>query len=691
MADNLIDARVLARRQKDIDGFTEKYQTVVDARTARFAKEIGPIWYRTAQRVELEMQQLILEYTAGKDILPEWKLSGLRNRVKRLNTLYNEIRLLIKDTEGPLNEKLGRKLAYTCNEAYLFNAFGVEQAAKIAISVPLLTYNQVMGVLSNPWLPDGNTYSDRIRANTAYLAGKMKNAIGRAVSEGWAWNRTAQEIKKTAQEGYYNSVRLARTELNRAANQGASQLYMENADILDGKRWNATLDRRTAPKDAANDGNLYPLEYDTPEMPGAPGERIPNHPNCRCKYSPVLSALGVSTKERFSRGDGQTADSWGERTYTKARTYREYAKERGLPDLDDRLENDDPKRYLRRGETMADYSKKAPKVSLPVTASAGAAAVTWTEQVKARIAQGVNSEGDARAVGGMVRQEIEQTVSKAKEEITQELVKLNKEITDLEDQLYGDNRISDPDKYIAVRQKVAGLRVKNLELQESLSGKRAATVKEKLAEVRPMGKKGRTFAKGSSVDAKKAIDGLHDHIPTKWLELSDAAPNPLMAKKSDRGYYNERKHKKVPGTGKWVKKPGGGMDYISTQFEIVAEISLSQGFSAGGFNGLQRCALHELGHRFEDVVPGIKQLEYEFYQRRTAGESLQWLGPGYKQSEKARFDKFQSPYMGKDYGNKPDSFYELLSMGIEGLYTGKYDMFDDTDFTDFILGVMASI
>lgn len=351
MADNLLDARVLARRQKDVDGYTKKYQDIVDARIAKHGQEIAPIWARTARRIELQLKQLVLQIAAGKDVLPDYKLNALANQATRLNTLYGEIRTILRENEAPLNKKLGNKMAYTYSEAYYFNAFGLEKDARLGIQVPLLSYNQVMRVLANPWLPDGKTYSDRIRANTAYLAAKMKDSIGRAVTEGWAWNKTALHIKKTAQEGYFNSVRLARTELNRAANQGASQLYMENADILDGKRWNATLDRRTAPKDASNDGKTYPLEYDTSSMAGVPGERIPNHPNCRCKYSPVLSALGISNRERIARkNDGP--NSFGERYYTKAGTYREYAKERGLPDLDERLANDDPTRYLRQNERV---------------------------------------------------------------------------------------------------------------------------------------------------------------------------------------------------------------------------------------------------------------------------------------------------------------------------------------------------
>ena len=103
---------------------------------------------------------------------------------------------------------------------------------------------------------------------------------------------------------------------------------------------------------------------------------------------------------------------------------------------------------------------------------------------------------------------------------------------------------------------------------------------------------------------------------------------------------------------------------------------------------MRRVAFHELGHRFEDKVPGIIKLEKQFYDRRTAGEALQWLGPGYKTTEVARFDKFLSKYMGKEY---KDKYHELLSMGLESLYTGSYDITKDQDFYDFILGLVSAV
>ena len=353
-----MEERLLARMQKDLDGFIVKHQAIIDARAAKYAKEIQPFWDDVTIRIENEIRAIYSQMQDANGVpimkkpIEKSKFRNMQRQMERLQTLQD---FLVERMGAPEQDgKMKRNLAYSFAEGYYYHGYAIEQAAQVAVTLPVLTQGVVMGVLANPWLPDGATYSDRLRANTVYLAGKMRDAVQEGVGKGWGINRLARRIKDIAGEGFYNSVRLARTEMTRASAQGATHTYMQNADIMDGKRWNAVLDARTAPKDAQNDGKLFALDYDTPENKGEPGRRIPNHPNCRCKWSPVLSALGISTRERIARGDGDTKSKYGERTYTKARDYETYAKKRGLPDLNDAVRNEDPRRYLRRGETLAD-------------------------------------------------------------------------------------------------------------------------------------------------------------------------------------------------------------------------------------------------------------------------------------------------------------------------------------------------
>lgn len=95
-----------------------------------------------------------------------------------------------------------------------------------------------------------------------------------------------------------------------------------------------------------------------------------------------------------------------------------------------------------------------------------------------------------------------------------------------------------------------------------------------------------------------------------------------------------------------------------------------------------------MGHRIENMYPEVLEIERQFYNRRTAGYDLEWLGPGYDQREVSRKDNFINAYMGKDYGG---SGYELLSMGLESLFCDTYNLSRDTEYEDLILGILAAI
>ena len=99
--------------------------------------------------------------------------------------------------------------------------------------------------------------------------------------------------------------------------------------------------------------------------------------------------------------------------------------------------------------------------------------------------------------------------------------------------------------------------------------------------------------------------------------------------------------------------------------------------------------VHELGHRFEHVIPGIVESESEFYKKRTDGEPLVWLGAPYKRSEKTRKDHFVHPYMGKDYGDQ--SSFELVSMGFQFAFTEYDTLAKDEDMQSWIFGLLTSI
>jgi SPP1 gp7 family putative phage head morphogenesis protein len=693
-----MDDKVLARRQKDLDDYTDDYAMRLEVMTAKHTRDMAKTWKGMSTRLEGKIKAMYVEAGAIQD--PR-KLKTMGNKIKRLEALQSQLEEDLKLSNAQLQPYFTGILKNQFEDTYYHTAFGLEQAAKVAVVVPMLTPAMVLGVLANPWVGNGANYAQRLNVNMANLAASVRDSVATAVSDGLGWNQTAHLIKEKTGESYYNAVRLARTELTRASAQGASYSYMENADILDGKRWNATKDSRTAPKDAKNDGQQYDLDYDTTENPGVAGQRIPNHPHCRCLWSPVLSALGVQDKERIARDDSDTPKSWGDNYYTKAATYRDYAKERGLPDLDARLKTDNPSKYLRPGETMIDLTKKvqrwtykgatiavakpdwdavkaAPSTAIP-TAANEIAATTWADRVKARIAKGVTTEADVREVGGMVRQQI----LSFNGETYKEIQKLDAEGQGILDML-NETQIEGPeyDKHIAKYHEISD---KRYSLSATLNGEKRDIVKGVLKDIRPIGPKdansAQQWVKKSVGKVKTTINDVREYLPTDWVEKSNLQP--MIAKNTTRGYYREADLKDYAAKGYTLDQvKAWGMES-----RLTGTISLSGDYG----KHMLECGFHEMGHRMEDLIPDIRKLENEFYARRTQGESLQWLGGSYAKSEKTRKDNFISKYIGKDYGNKADSYYEVLSMGLESVFTNSYKIANDEDYYDFILGLIAAV
>ena len=134
---------------------------------------------------------------------------------------------------------------------------------------------------------------------------------------------------------------------------------------------------------------------------------------------------------------------------------------------------------------------------------------------------------------------------------------------------------------------------------------------------------------------------------------------------------------------KTLKK--GGRSYFTPTYKEV-HITLDDTFGT---------VAHEFAHAIENSVPEIRELEKEFYDRRTKGEESRALrvltgDPNYDYREYAKPDKFLHVYMGKDYSSRgPGHDYELLSMGMTYLYDRPDELTKDKDYMNFVLGCLA--
>lgn len=152
----------------------------------------------------------------------------------------------------------------------------------------------------------------------------------------------------------------------------------------------------------------------------------------------------------------------------------------------------------------------------------------------------------------------------------------------------------------------------------------------------------------------KALMESFDFLPTDWIDISQENGKLKLANR-DRGYYQ------------------GGEICLGSKYQV-------------------RTGIHELMHRLEHLDKTILEKEKAFYEKRTAGEKLQKLrdvtgNKGYNVREVTKVDNFLEPYMGRDYDGRA---YELLSMGVEWMYTNPTELAKDKEMFDWVMDILVN-
>lgn len=131
-----------------------------------------------------------------------------------------------------------------------------------------------------------------------------------------------------------------------------------------------------------------------------------------------------------------------------------------------------------------------------------------------------------------------------------------------------------------------------------------------------------------------------------------------------------------------------------------------QGRASASENGLNitthsgvATVVHEMGHFFEDTIPGWNAKAVNFLNARTQGQSARSLNAltregGYSRDEVSKPDNFIHPYMGKIYKTIGSGLYsrqptEIISMGMEYLYKDPVGFAQaDPEYFNFMVGLV---
>lgn len=620
------------------------------------------------------MKQKVKSGEISKNDYKQWRANAMATGER-----WNDMRdVLAQDLQN--TSKIARSItngylpeAYAINHNY--GTYEIEKGYGIDTSYTLYDRPTVERLLKEqpevlPALTDSMKKKIEEGKALKWRKGQVQSVVMQSVLQGESIPNMSKRIAETlGVKDEKAAVRYARTAMTGAQAAGRVDSYKRAQDMgieLE-QEWSATVDMRTRASHIAMDGERQPVDHVFsngcmfPGDPSGPPEEVYN---CRCRLVAALKDYDYKKDHRYMNlPDGMTYDDW--------------KKSKLKPE--DKLKTDDKSKTDANAEPT--YQQKMAAIQDKVKQNG--LTTQYVREAGKLTAAEVNRDIDARkAAYDIAKQNLDDAGQRLIDDMDwdyklNEAKLINRGLIDASEssffatpehaytyyleQMNKKREIEESSAYrTALRDFAYAEKALEGNIQEN-----AQKLKNVLSQVREMGSDGIDMTyhlSNKRSPVRKEILWAYDQYPKSWVEASKTA-GMMSVKKVNRGYYYH------------------GNSYYPTEIAI-----------SGSGDSAKETAVHELGHRFEKTVQGILNQEIEFYEKRTAGEELEWLGFGYRKDEKTRKDDFLSAYMGKEYKwrDKYDAF-ELVSMGFQYAYADPVRLSKDADMQEWILGLLSIV
>lgn len=565
---------------------------------------------------------------------------------------------------------------------------------------------EVAAIVSSPDANTGTKWEDRFSA----LSKKITDNEGafKAIVDGFSDGDNVAAIRKRLLPivgGIKASAqRIARTEGLRVAERIQRRSWDELGDMMSGVQILAVLDENTRPHHSSRNGKIYYRNPSAGQLSMTELPDLPDELNCRCWSNPVLqppeslekdpavqkafkSASGAGIPEPasydrwFSQVDvGRRKMAVGSGRYNEVSRQLTRIRE---PEWTDFIGDDGKLMSIKELKSESSYERQARKERLKKRISDQGSDITSVrdrgfrtrkvsptlvsgqtfsrevdptsnasligEVVRTRVAKGVLNEVDVRSVGQTIRNYINTddvkrlALRQSRIQSRMEYYRGRKRLTD--DESRQERELAN--LYIQHRDEI--VRVKQERYLEVMSS------------IRDMGSgRAQPVKPGSNKDVERLTNESQRFFPSDWLNKFHESPirNSLVS----RGYF--------------------------TPDEIAV--------SDSGIAGRRSTMVHEMFHRAEHLIEGVRKTEKEIYRRRTKGSKKRPIhfSKHYRIKEYCRRNRWlgskangSGEYMGKHYDS---GYYEIGTMGMEGIIFGTYPIENDLEVYDLVLGILAS-
>lgn len=661
--------------EKELAGWYSRYATENGITYAEAKKQLSK---GELAAFKMDVEEYIEK---GRSLDPAWRKqleqASARVHVSRLEAMKIRMQQNAELLAGETRDALDDMAHKVYSEKYYHTLYEIQKGVGVGFDCAELSDKKIKAAIGKTWAADGKHFSDRIWEDKARLVSELDTTFTQGVIRGTAPKKVIAEVSKRMGVKKSNVARLIMTEnkalQSRAELDGYKELGIDVYEIV------ATLDTRTSPVCREMDGKQFKRSEFEPGITAPPF-----HPYCRTctiPYDEDVAAIFGEGEQRAARDkDGKY--------------YRIPAKIK----------------YKEWYEAFINGGDKTAFPLVPITAVVKALVdEPWIQKIREIAAMPNKTEVEIKQAGALFIDNMDFKFKALEDEyaelmkvyerlvdergsVTNELFSLEKALNDVTedvnifDILNGADeefvpRPGKEDEFKELQKKISeltrkrdeiGLKIKEvgrkrlsiIEAERKAKQESVKDVLERIGVKTGIRDKDAVYRQLGIVktprEAQEAVLKAYEFYPSDWVDESLKAGS-LKVKKVERGYYDH----------------GGSVIAIS---------------GVGVGSGMYRTAVHELGHRFERVKNFIGY-ERQFFNRRTVNEPLRWLGPCYGKNEKARFDKFLNPYMGKDYSamsNGTYEAYELISMGFEYAATDINELLKDRDYAEFILGLLCA-
>lgn len=702
------------------------------------AERMMATYKRTLRTIEDEVKPLIRRLAAANRTGDASEVAALSTRLSLAYSRAESVRQAITSTieRSGLAQVTNEQITKLAPKAFAEGAaLGYERLKGAGVDfqrINSVAVEQAVGRLRR-----GTNAYEWVQAFAGAQGKDAARSLARSVALGHGVERMTREFSRSLSgAGAHRIETFVRTEMIGAMREGNLTTYRANRDLVQGWVWNATASACAVCQ--GMNGSVHGLD-----------EMMFSHPRCRCSADPItkpFSELGAAgVEDTASTGFDPNgpfsllADSEQRRILGPGR-FRRY-KDGGLDLRDIPARTNHPRwgpglrsktlAELDRGGlervpvTPAGVSKPSP--SLPSVVDTTPAPpprespLPWLDELQAirsrresygiepNLRYGMDDEAlkvldgqvdDVLEAGAVIEREVARRVkASGSGEISPDFIEA------LEDRLRGwKQRVEGIERMPRYEGKTSDLREARINLritQSRLDQARAGNpsdIRDALQSVlRELGDTGfgssglarlvDVAERAADQVALESVARMGDYLPTEWLgkmlaymeDVRERTGHRMQFKRTSRGEFSR---------GGIRRAPHLHTSNYSTMANFGARVE------GGAYDST---TLHEMTHWAEAALPEMRELEWAYYRRRTTvnGEreqrkGMQTLQPGrgYGADEVAREDQFTDPYIGKDYGDRPDSFYEIMTMGIESAFrTGNGAI--DEDHRRFVYGLLA--